>query len=209
MLLLHGWSGRGPQLGAFVAPLLEAGYQVVAFDAPGHGRSPGNSSSIFRMNDALQAVCAELGPIRGVVAHSFGVMLLAYALHHSGFQTQRAVCISSPTTPLYLVDLFCRYLGIDDKLKQAFMRRVEQRHMQDIWQRIAADENARCFNSQGLNIPALIIHDEDDTDVPLQYGKQLADAWNDSTLLVTHGLGHRRILRDKTVLQQVRDFISY
>jgi len=52
VLLLHGWSGRGPQMGAFVEPLLARGYQPVAFDAPGHGRTPGKHSSIFRMNDA-------------------------------------------------------------------------------------------------------------------------------------------------------------
>src|SRR4029079_1563799 len=36
VVLAHGWNGRGGQLGAFVDPLVRAGFRVVTFDAPGH-----------------------------------------------------------------------------------------------------------------------------------------------------------------------------
>jgi len=39
VLLVHGWGGRGTQLGAFVEPLVARGFSVVTFDAPGHGAS--------------------------------------------------------------------------------------------------------------------------------------------------------------------------
>ena len=39
VLLVHGWGGRGAQMGAFVAPLLASGHRVVWFDQPGHGES--------------------------------------------------------------------------------------------------------------------------------------------------------------------------
>lgn len=45
ILLVHGWGGYGLQLGAFVHPLLKAGYQVLAFDAPAHGNTVGVQSS--------------------------------------------------------------------------------------------------------------------------------------------------------------------
>lgn len=203
VLLLHGWSGRGPQLGAFVEPLLAKGYQVVAFDAPGHGRTPGKTSSIFRMNDALQAVANEVGPIKAVITHSFGAMLLAYALKHSDFKTTKAVCISSPTTPLFLVDRFCEVMQISASVKQHFMRYTEREFGQQVWDSLSADKNV--YDCQ---IPALIIHDQDDHDVPSQYGQQLADAWSNSQFHLTRGLGHRRILRDQAVIQTVSQFID-
>ena len=39
VLLVHGWGGRGVQMGSFVAPLLARGYRIVWFDQPGHGES--------------------------------------------------------------------------------------------------------------------------------------------------------------------------
>ncbi len=203
ILLLHGWSGRGPQMGAFVAPLLERGYQVIAFDAPGHGRTPGTTSSVFKMSDALHAVIKEVGPINAVIAHSFGCILLAYALKHTDFKTDKAICISSPTTPLFLVDRFCSFMRINDKVKQHFMRYTEAKFNNDVWDKLSADKNV-----QGMSLPALIIHDEDDHDVPCQLGQQLAEAWPDSHLHLTKGLGHRRILRNKHVIQAVTDFLD-
>src|SRR5262245_31924667 len=56
VLLAHGWGGRGGQLRAFVAPLVDAGFQVVAHDAPGHGASPGRSASLPAFAAALAGV---------------------------------------------------------------------------------------------------------------------------------------------------------
>ena len=202
VLLLHGWSGRGPQMGAFVEPLLARGYQLVAIDAPGHGRTPGNRSSIFRMNAALQAVIEEVGPVEAVITHSFGAMLLAYALKHTDFNTNKAVCISSPTTPHFLIDRFCSVMQVDDKVKQHFMRHAEQQYGQDVWDKLSAHKNV-----QDIRLPALIIHDQDDHDVPSQFGQQLADAWAGSQFHLTRGLGHRRILRNKEVINRVVDYL--
>ena len=46
VLLVHGWEGRGAQLGALVDPLVAAGYRVVALDGPAHGDSPGRLSTL-------------------------------------------------------------------------------------------------------------------------------------------------------------------
>src|SRR5688500_18484390 len=40
IILVHGWAGRGLQLGALVEPLAKAGHSVIALDGPAHGRSP-------------------------------------------------------------------------------------------------------------------------------------------------------------------------
>src|SRR5690348_568410 len=68
-LLLHGWAGRSEQLVAFVQPLLDAGFSVVAPDAPGHGESTGDSSSVLAFADAIEAVAARVGPVQAFVGH--------------------------------------------------------------------------------------------------------------------------------------------
>jgi len=203
VLLIHGWSGRGPQLGAFVEPLLAKGYEVITFDAPGHGRTPGKTSSIFRITDALLAVVKHTGPIDAVITHSFGAMVLAYAIRHAGFTTKRAVCISSPTTPLFLIDRFCEVMQVTDKVKQAFIYYINRRFGDDVLARLSADKNMA-----GSTIPALIIHDKDDHDVPYEFGQQLANAWPGAKLHLTEGLGHRRILRNRELVKTVVEFIQ-
>ena len=39
IMLVHGWGGRGAQLGAFVEPLVANGFSVAWFDGPAHGAS--------------------------------------------------------------------------------------------------------------------------------------------------------------------------
>ena len=44
LLLVHGWSGRGTQLVKFADAFAAKGYSTVSFDAPAHGKSPGNTT---------------------------------------------------------------------------------------------------------------------------------------------------------------------
>ena len=46
-----------------------------------------------------------------------------------------------------------------------------------------------------------------DRDVPYAGGAALARAWPDASLRTTHGLGHRRILRDPEVISWAMDFV--
>ena len=45
VLLAHGWSSFGLRFLPWVAPLRRAGYAVVTFDQPAHGRSSGRRDS--------------------------------------------------------------------------------------------------------------------------------------------------------------------
>src|SRR5262245_33403196 len=47
--LVHGWGSRGGRLSAYVQPLVDAGFRVVAFDALAHGDSGGRMSSMPQM----------------------------------------------------------------------------------------------------------------------------------------------------------------
>jgi pimeloyl-ACP methyl ester carboxylesterase len=53
-----------------------------------------------------------------------------------------------------------------------------------------------------LNVPALIVHDLDDAEVPYREGQLLAHSWSGARLVTTAGLGHRRILRDARVIEE-------
>lgn len=202
VLLLHGWNGRGTQMGAFAAPLVQSGYRAVALDAPGHGRSPGNSATIFQIIDAVERAADAVGPLAGVVTHSFGAMVIARALRN-GLTAQRVVCIAPPARMAFLIDSFCTSLRAPPAARADLVRRLQLRFGTDIEAQVAADANAA-----QLSVPALIIHDRYDRDVPWQQGELLANAWPGARLMLTRGLGHSRILRNGAVIQASVDFIA-
>ncbi len=72
VLLVHGWSGRGSQMGGLGTALAAAGFQAIAFDAPGHGDSGGRTSMLPLFLDCIRAAAADVGPLAAVVGHSLG-----------------------------------------------------------------------------------------------------------------------------------------
>ena len=60
----------------------------------------------------------------------------------------------------------------------------------------------------GLKIPVMIVHDELDKEVPISNAYELKQAWPESTFLKTQGLGHRRILKDSQVVDEIIQFIK-
>jgi hypothetical protein len=62
--------------------------------------------------------------------------------------------------------------------------------------------------AQDMPLPALVIHDREDAEVPWTDGAAVAAAWPDAELVTTRGLGHRRILRDPAVVARVTEFLA-
>jgi pimeloyl-ACP methyl ester carboxylesterase len=202
VLMVHGWNGRGAQLGAFVPALVRAGYRVVSFDTPAHGRSPGRATNLPEISEAIQAVAGACGPIRAVIGHSFGVACSIYAVRQ-GMKVNRIVAISPPHNVRGLTQKFFTALDIDIRVQEIFNRKFETQFGADLWQRFSPEVLA-----PQLNVPGLIIHDQDDHDVPMQEGVAVAQAWPDAQFVRTTGLGHRRILRDPEVIARVTAFIT-
>jgi len=202
VLLVHGWNGRGLQLGAFVEPLVERGYQVVTVDLPGHGNSEGSNTNIFRISQALIELTRHYGSPQAIIAHSFGATSTAYAINH-GLQTKRFISISAPLSSTWLLEIFCRAIRVNQNTLAGIKQLMERRFVKDVLDDISGDKN---FSK--LTIPGLVIHDRDDSDVPWHHAESLAQAWKHATLYLTKGLGHRRILYNKEVTQRVADFIT-
>ena len=202
VLFVHGWSGRGSQVAEFVVPLTAAGYQVIAVDAPGHGDTPGESTNILECAAVLQALEGRYGPVHAAITHSFGGMVLAYAMR-AGMVLQRVVCIGTPASIGFLLDSFAQTLAMPAAVSAVLHQRLEQRFQGDLDARISTVNNVR-----GLEAAALIIHDTDDASVPWQQGQVLAAAWPGARFLKTSGLGHGRILRDRAVVRAAVEFIS-
>jgi pimeloyl-ACP methyl ester carboxylesterase len=201
VLLVHGWGGRASQLRSFVEPFRQAGYRVVAFDAPGHGLSTGSSLSLPEFAAAMRAVSDVVGPVDAIVAHSFGAAATCVAIA-DGFALRRAVLIGAPAAEQRWFERFSDYLGLSARAREATKRAIERR--------VGAPFSSLEAEALGpaLTLPLLVVHDRDDREVPWEDGARIAGAAPVATLLTTERLGHRRILRDPEVIARAVAFVS-
>ena len=203
VFLVHGWGSRGAHLGAFVEPLLASGFSVVTFDAPAHGASPGRETTIPEMARALWAVVEATGPasVAGVVAHSAGSIASAYALRH-GLDLGRAVLLASAARPDTYARRFAERLGLGRRIQAVLRDRTEKR-IGLPWSAL----DVAAFAPR-LDAPVLVVHDQEDEEVPWQDGAEVAVAWPGARLLTTRGLGHHQMLRDAAVVARSVEFLA-
>jgi pimeloyl-ACP methyl ester carboxylesterase len=202
VMLVHGWEGRGSQLGAFVAPLVAAGMSVVAFDAPGHGDSPEDRLYLPDLADCVADVAAAIGPLHGIVAHSFGAAAVLLAGVQHGVRAARNVMVA----PNVLIDdsvrKFASIVGLDESDRITF----EQRIAQSTGLPLSALQLPRLASHREESL--IVFHDREDREVGFEHGEQLAATWPDADLRPTISLGHRRILRDESVIAQLVEFLG-
>lgn len=203
VMLVHGWTGRGSQMAAFAEPLLKAGFRVLAFDNHAHDLTPGKATSLFIQSEVQQQLTEKFGPVYAVVTHSFGGMVTPYSLSH-GMKTQKVVCISPPARFDYVLQRFSNTLFLPETIQQYMVRRFKKEFGDDLVERVSATTTCKQLG----HIPVLIIHDENDIDVPASESEQLHQAWPNSKLKYTKGLGHRAILYDAEVIRMTVDFIK-
>ena len=205
VLLAHGWGGNAAQMRGFVFPLLSAGYRVVAFDQPAHGVSEGKLSGLPDFAEVLAEVAGYAGEgqggIEGVVAHSLGGAATALAIAR-GLKAQRVVLIGTSLDVGAHARRFARWHGMPERVREAMLVAIEERFGVR-WSQLDVAKLA-----PRLAAPALVIHDREDRAVPWTEAARFAGLWPQARLLLTRGLGHRRILEDESVTRAATDFIA-
>lgn len=201
VLLMHGWNGRASQMGALGTALADSGYRAVAIDASGHGDSVGRLSSLPQFADAVRLAAVRFGPIHGVVAHSFGAAGTGWALHN-GLEVGRVVFVAAPGDLHGYVKGFGQLFGLSDSSFGSMLSTLEG-DFEVSWSdcryatTLAADST-----------PMLVVHDRDDDETHYRGALEIEEAWPESRVVTTRGLGHRRILRDNEVLGRIAEFLK-
>jgi pimeloyl-ACP methyl ester carboxylesterase len=201
VLLVHGWEGRGSQLVELVAPLLAHRFRVVAFDMPGHGDSPGTLASFFHFARAVARMADALGPLHAIIAHSMGGASTAWALR-SAPRPNRLVMIAPPADIRDYTGGASDQLGLNDAARLELEARLGRRFG------VSLDQVQAVLVAPAMTTPLLVVHDENDREVPIRSGELVAGAWPGAVLVRTRGLGHRRILRDPAVIDTVTRFAT-
>lgn len=201
VLLVHGWESRASHLGRFVAPLQHAGFQVWAFDAPAHGDSEGETSSVIHYGRALLAIAQTYGPFDGLIAHSVGSPAALYAFRH-GMRVEASVHIAGPSSLERVLRRTAEVAGLDASELERFHAMVEAYSGEPI-----ATMDLHNL-APSLTHAALLLHDPEDREIPFVESKLLRNAWPHARLLEVHGAGHRRIIGHPDAIQVSIDHMT-
>jgi len=201
ILLVHGWSGRGTQLVKIADELLKSGYSTISFDAPAHGKSPGNTTIMVDFIHAILEIEKQFGPFEAAIGHSLGGMSVLNAIK-KGLELKCAVIIGSGDIVQDIIDDFVAKLELKSNMAPQLRFLFEKKYgesMNDYSAYMAAKE---------ITIPVLVIHDHDDPEVPVKAGIHIHKYLKNGELLLTEGLGHRKILGNHAVIERVVQFIQ-
>jgi pimeloyl-ACP methyl ester carboxylesterase len=204
VLILHGFNSQAYKFKHYIEPLIEKGYEVIAFDAPAHGRSTGKTVNALEYSEMIIQILRRYGPVNGFIAHSFGGMALALALEKTKHDSStKAVLIAPATETTTAIDEAFKMLGINDaKIRKEFDNLViEKSGQHPQWFSIK-----RAMKNISANV--LWFHDEEDFTTPLSDAIKVQEKkFPNIEFIITKGLGHRRIYKDENVKKQVIDFL--
>lgn len=205
VLFAHGWSGYAAQFEPWIEPLVAAGYRVVLFDAPAHGRSGGRRTNIMDMGGAIQHVAGLFGPVHAVVAHSFGAPATLFALRH-GLKVERLALLAAPLSLTPFSVFLAKLLGFPMSVR-ALMQQTMERKLEFGWHEVETDRALAALAAE-RKLDILLVHDRRDREVPLSAAERIAAAVPAARFYVTDGNGHARLLRSAKVIAEAVAFLG-
>ena len=202
ILLVHGWSGRGTQLYKFADEFLKLGYSTISFDAPAHGKSGSKTTIMPEFVASTIEMEKQFGPFEAAIGHSLGGMTLMNAIKR-GLILKKVVIIGSGDKIKDVLLDFVKSMKLNVKVAESMKIYFESKFGEKLESYAASDA------AKSVLIPALVIHDENDYEVPIFCGKNIYNNLPNGEIFVTTRLGHRKILGDKSVIEKTINFIQH
>jgi pimeloyl-ACP methyl ester carboxylesterase len=201
ILFLHGWQSHTYRWKAYIESVPKHKYTVYSIDAPGHGLSDGNFLSVPLYSQLIDSFIREHGPFDTVVGHSLGGFSLLYTLYKFPLLgVNRIILLAPPGEAKEFISVFKNTLRLNDRTVRLVLDHFISRY----------DVGPEYFSTQrfadSLNVPGLIIHDEEDDEAPHHHSISLQQKWKKSRLVTTKGFGHN--LRSPSVVEEVLKFIE-
>lgn len=201
ILLSHGWAGRSTQLFMIANTLLEKGFMVISFDAPAHGKSSGKTTNLLEYIETIKTINNKFGPFDAGVGHSFGAMAIMNMQAKKTVFKSLVIVGSGDKIEDILIN-FANNLGLNTSFGKKLHKYFEKQ-----WNIKLINYNTNEV-AKKIKIPVLVIHDARDGDVAVSCAINIRQNLSNGTLLISDGLGHTKILREKNITNLIVNFIK-
>jgi Alpha/beta hydrolase family len=200
ILLLHGWQSHSYWWRYVINRLSKEEFTIFSLDAPGHGLSEGDFLNLPHYSGLIEQFIDEQKSLHAILTHSFGGFASIYTLHRlPHLQVSKMVVMAAPGEVEHFFNYYRYMLGLSQKaiglITAQFIRTIG--HPPSYFQ-------MKDF-AQSLNLSGLIIHDTEDKEAPYKNAISINEAWKNSKLITTTGLGHN--LKSKELVEEVVKFV--
>ena len=204
ILICHGFESTCINFDRYISGLIKHNCEVIAFDAPAHGKSEGKRINLPMYVDMIRRINHYYGPLDGFLGHSFGGLAITHYLETlDDNEGIRSVLIAPATETVSSINTFFNVLQLDAEVRKEFDQVIFDKGGE--WPNYYSIRRA----IRAIKGRVLWFHDEEDDLTPLSDAVKVRDD-NHSNLhfIVTTGLGHRRIYRDNKVVKESIDFLT-
>ncbi len=200
ILLLHGWESNSFRWRNLIGFLQKENYNVIAFDAPAHGKSSGTIFTAPLYAECIHHLVQVHHP-EYLIAHSFGGMAALY--HQYKFPDnplKKIITIGSPSELSQLMKVYRELLKYNNRVAKAL-----DAYFIDHFGFAINDFSTASF-ARKIAISGLLIHDVYDKVTPLIASESVHANWKESKLIKTEGFGHS--MHQDQVSEEIVDFLK-
>jgi esterase/lipase len=211
VLLVHGWGSRASHMALIARYIANNGFRAVVFDGPAHGDSKKmngeNLSNMFEIGRAISCVVNRIGETFAIIGHSIGGMAASFTLlgksHLSEYKifSKKLILINSPVSFAQSVENYCckrDELNLCSKLAQGLENTFN----------FKISDYDLSLALQHLNSNVMMIHDQQDEEVPVADVLALKNNHDEIVLKITNGYGHQKNLINRRILSTIKEFLE-
>ncbi|HEV3414779.1 MAG TPA: alpha/beta fold hydrolase [Puia sp.] len=203
VLIAHGFGSASRVFEHYIAALLKKGYEVVAFDAPGHGQSGGKRLFISDYVRMLSAIETSFGPFHSWMAHSLGGLALALSLEDMETDGECRLVLVAPAPG---VAPALEEWAAELELPVPVVREIGEYAKEISGHPLDWYSLRRVVGTLGAEI--LYVQDEGDSVISLDEAALIRkDGHPNIRFHFTTGLGHKKVYKDQEVLDQIVGFL--
>ena len=200
VLLAHGWESNSARWQPLIEALKKQGYNIIALDAPAHGRSGSKRFNAILYSEFIQRVSDKFNPDI-IIGHSVGGMASAfYQGQIPPTQTKKLVLLGAPSEFTDVLNRYFKMMSYNNRTSTSFLNLIKEKFNAEA-SYFSTAKSLKNNPSQGL-----IIHDENDNIIPYSDALILNSNYKESKLITTQGLGHS--LNDESIHKYIYEFLA-
>ncbi|TYB73834.1 alpha/beta hydrolase [Bizionia gelidisalsuginis] len=201
ILLVHGWESNTHRWEKLITELQALDYNIVALDAPAHGKTSGKHFNAILYAECIHKVTTIYHP-EIIIGHSVGGMAsVFYQYQHQNKAVEKLILLGAPSEFTGVFERYVAMLGYNKRIEKGLNDRVFSTFNK------TPDYFSLAQFVKEISTDTLLIHDKNDQIIPYSDAKLIIKNLEKGRLITTEGFGHS--LRKKEINSHIIKFITH